>query len=120
MPNRLLVAVRAASADAANRAAAVIDPPPASDAFDQPLRQAGDATMTIVAYWCSWQLTTGTKAALVQAFRDEGFTTAELQPIPAQSSPNPAHNIFVFDADDWTDTQVGLALNVRRIPVDYA
>lgn len=119
MPDRLLVVVRAASVDAANRAAAVVNPPGAEDTFDQPLKLAGDATNTIVAYWCSWQLTAGTKAALLDAFHDEGFTTAELQPIPPEDNPTPAHNIFVFDADEWTSNQVGLALNVRRIPVDY-
>jgi hypothetical protein len=51
---RWLIVVKAANVADANAAARVVEPD--GDTLTVGLRQAGDATNTIVAYWCNWSM----------------------------------------------------------------
>ena len=66
---RLIIVVKAAARQMAEDACIVADPEAAGTFFPgQPLRNAGDATNTVVAYWTSWVMTQAQKDNLVAEF----------------------------------------------------
>jgi hypothetical protein len=110
---RAIIVARPAVANAMNQAAADIDVLGGAQTFTVPLRQAGDATNTIVGYWCSWALTPAMVTALRARLQARGATASEASVILAGQTPTPGNRIYFFDARDdvgWTPAQVLTAL----------
>lgn len=82
--------------------------------FDVPLRQAGDATNTVVAYWCDWWMSSATANKIQTWMLNHGATQAEASLIPvgtAQSTIR-AQRIAIFRYPDWTPDQVLSVLGI--------
>lgn len=76
--------------------------------FDVPLRQAGDATNTVVAYWCDWLMTSAVAQKIQTWMLNHGATSAEasLVPVGAAGSVIRQQRIAIFKFPDWTQEQV--------------
>jgi hypothetical protein len=113
---RLIVVVRAAKKDAANRAARVVDTDPnAGDTFTVPLRVAGDPTNAVAAYWCSWLMMRADGSKLLNALKTQGFSNAEIGIVAQGAAPNMAQDLWVFDDDVWAFEDVLTTLGFARV-----
>jgi hypothetical protein len=116
---RAIIVARPAVAAAMNQAAAQVDALGGAQTFTVPLRAAGDATNTIVGYWCSWALTAAQVTALRTALQSKGATAAETTPILLGQTPTPGQRIYFFDAREgvgWAPADVLTALGADTIP----
>ena len=112
---RAIIVARPAVAAAMNQAAAQVDALGGAQTFTVPLRQAGDATNTIVGYWCSWALTAAQVTALRTALQNKGATASETTPILVGQTPTPGNRVYFFDAREglgWAPADVLAALGV--------
>ena len=104
---RLIMVARPAVASMCNDAAqnSIAD---GNRPFDVSLRQAGDATNTIVAYWCDWLMTSATAQAIQAWMLNHDATQAEASLIPVGTSQATirAQRIAIFRDPDWTADQV--------------
>lgn len=118
---RAIIAARPAFAAAANTAAKRVDTTGGERTFTVALRQAGDATNTIRAYWCGWQLTPAMVTALRTRLQEQGATTADITVVPAARKGSytfPAEaKCAIFDAREgaWTAPEVLAALGMDRL-----
>jgi hypothetical protein len=115
---RAIIVARPAVATAMNQAAANIDALGGAQTFTVPLRAAGDATNTIVGYWCSWARTAAQVTALRAAMQNRGATVSETTAILAGQTPTPGNRIYFFDGRDgigWTPAQVLAALGADTL-----
>ena len=122
-----LIFVAAPVQDLACQLAQVADPTGWADEWSVPLRQAGDASNTVVGYWCQWVMTPDMKTALDGALASSSVsppaTDAERhvyvlgEALPALSS---TQRIVICDASDgqWTPDAGLAAMGLDRMPVD--
>ena len=107
---------------AANVASKQVDTIGGERAFTVGLRAAGDATNTIVAYWCSWLFNPAVLTVLKTAAKAGGFTTAEAteRPVGFTATVATLPRLAFFDDAVWTPaavlTALGLALPVSTLP----
>lgn len=116
---RAIIVAKPAVAAAMNQAAADIDALGGAQTFTVPLRVAGDATKTVVAYWCSWALTPAQISALRTALQNRGATVSEAAVILVGQTPTPGNRVYVFDGREdvgWTPGAVLTALNLAPLP----
>lgn len=119
---RLLLVVKAAARTLGNEVAQVADPTSTGDTFTVPLRLAGDATNTPVAYWTGWTMTPEQRQRLADEFgRRAGSFTVYLK---GQQVPTNANYWAFLDAQQdpatgWTPAEVLAALGYDRLaPTD--
>lgn len=116
---RLIMVARPAVASMCNDAAenSVAD---GHRPFDVPLRQAGDATNTVVAYWCDWLMSNATAQKIQTWMLNHGATQAEasLVPVGTAQSVIRQQRIAIFRDPDWSPAQVlaVLGLDVLEMP----
>lgn len=85
--------------------------------FTTPLRAAGDATNTTVAYWCSWLFDPNILANLKMLAVLAGLTTAETteRPLGFTSTPATLPRLAMFDWATWpvpTDVLAAMGLSL--------
>lgn len=109
---RYLLVVSEPFAQAANRAAAQVDPTGGAETFTVPLADSQGAT---VAYWCSWDMgATGHDFPSLQgALKAEGATDNERKPVGAGNDPV-FPRLSIFPADEWTPDAVLTELGLYR------
>jgi D-alanyl-D-alanine carboxypeptidase len=115
---RAIIVARPAVATAMNQAAATIDTLGGSQTFTVPLRTSGDATNTIVGYWCSWALTAALVTQLRTALQNKGATASEATVILAGQTPTPGNRVYFFDGREgigWSPDSVLAALGADRL-----
>jgi hypothetical protein len=103
----LLIIVRASAKDAANRVASTADPTTNGQAFDVPLRLAGDESDPPVpaAYWTTWTMAADMSQRLSDAY---GAQMAEaMTVIPVGGDVSQLDDVWFFDGA-W-DPQAALA-----------
>ena len=88
--------------------------------FDVPLRQAGDATNTVVAYWCDWLMDNTTASKIQTWMTNHGATTAEanLVPMGTAGSVIRQQRIAIFKYPDWSTDQVLPTLGLDVLAFD--
>ena len=115
---RLIMVARPAVASMCNDAAqnSIAD---GNRPFDVPLRVAGDATNTIVAYWCDWLMDTATASKIQTWMLNHGATTAEASLVPVGTSQSVIRQqrIAIFRDPDWTPDQVLSVLGLDVLAV---
>lgn len=113
---RLIMVARPAVASMCNDAAenSVAD---GHRPFDVPLRQAGDASNTVVAYWCDWLMDNTTAQKIQTWMLNNGATQAEasLVPVGTAGSVIRQQRIAIFKFPDWTPDQVLSVLGLDRL-----
>lgn len=115
---RAIIVARPAVAAAMNQAAADVDALGGGQTFTVPLRQAGDATNTIVGYWCSWALTPAMVTALRTRLQARGATVSETTIILTGQTPTPGNRVYFFDGREnvgWTPNAVLAALGADTL-----
>lgn len=115
---RLIMVARPAVASMCNDAAqnSIAD---GNRPFDVPLRQAGDATNTVVAYWCDWLMTSATAQKIQTWMLNHGATQAEasLVPVGTAQSVIRQQRIAIFRDPDWSSDQVLSTLGLDVLAV---
>lgn len=114
MPRLIMVARPAVAAmcnDAAENSVADGNRP-----FDVPLRVAGDASNTIVAYWCDWLMDNATAQKIQTWMLNHGATQAEasLVPVGTAQATIRQQRIAIFRDPDWSSAQVLSTLGLDR------
>jgi hypothetical protein len=115
---RAIIVARPAVANAMNQAAADVDVLGGAQTFTVPLRASGDATNTIVGYWCSWALTAAMVTALRTRLQARGATAAETTPILLGQTPTPGNRVYFFDGREgvgWAPADVLTALGADTL-----
>lgn len=112
-----IIVVRPNLRQAAEDAAVAADPEGGAGTFipGAPLRFAGDASNTVAAYWCQWNMKREQRSAFASSMG------GPMNIIAAGGKVNAAHDSWMFDATDgaWTAEQVLQALGFDRMaPVD--
>lgn len=112
---RLIIVVKAAIRTQANDLTSKADTGNTTTAtFTVPLERAG----SVVAYWCSWQLTQAHIDAIRTRLRAAGLSDVVVS--GAQKGtyvPNESANVYLFDGRDgqWTPQEVLNVLNLRTV-----
>jgi hypothetical protein len=109
---RWTIVVKTADVANANLAARVVEPD--GDTFTVGLRNAGDATNTITAYWCSWQMPSAVASNLAGQVRSRlGLTAQQMAVVPptnkAGYTPPAGWRLLVFDGTfgtGWTPDEI--------------
>jgi hypothetical protein len=73
-----------------------VDPTQTADSLQVPVRQLGDSTDTVAAYWASWNMDETDKNELRKGLRTIG-QAALLTPDDPLPAWNPARAAYVFD-----------------------
>lgn len=116
---RLTAVVRAAVLVNSNLASRDVDN--GGDAWTVPLRVAGDATNTIRAYWCGWQMTPAQAQNLRDRLIARGLLGAEVRVVDGTEKGtfvfDPTARAYIFDGREgqWTPTEVLAALGLARL-----
>jgi hypothetical protein len=113
VPVALFVVVRASQRQKAAAAAAAADPVGGTETFlpGVPLRVAGDAANTAVAFWCRWVMTDAERESFDAAMGGLDVLTADRRPDRRRS-------VWAFDATDWTPAEVLAALVLDTLDTD--
>lgn len=118
---RRIIVCTAALATVANAASKKVDTIGGERAFTVGLRAAGDATNTIVAYWCSWLFDPAVLATLKTYATAGGFTNAEAteRPVGFTATVAALPRLAFFDDAIWTPAAVltALGLDVLVLPL---
>ncbi len=75
-----------------------------------PLRAAGDAANTVVAYWCRWNMKVGQRAAFAEAMGGPMQIT-----LPGQSVPRNRDRWMFDSTTGWEPHEVWAALNLEPV-----
>lgn len=109
----VFIVVKAALRAQAEAAAIQADPAGGAGTFNPgvPLRAAGDASNTTVAYWCRWNMKPQQRAAFASNIG------GPLAVINKGSQPNLSRDKWMLNAADgqWTDVEVLAALGYDRL-----
>ena len=113
---RRIIVCNLAVAAVANAASKQVDTIGGERAFTVGLRAAGDATNTIVAYWCSWLFDPTVLATLKTKATAGGFTAAEgtERAVGFTASTATLPRLAFFDDALWTPDAVLAALGLDR------
>ena len=113
---RLIIVVKAAVRQAAEDTAIVADPEGGAGTFvpGTPLRAAGDATNTPVAYWTAWTMTQEQKDRLVAEF---GRRAGDFTIYPAGANLPSNRSYWMCDANEggWAPEGVLAALGYAAL-----
>lgn len=113
-----IIVVKASLRQGAEAAAIAADPEGGAGTFvpGVPLRIAGDATNTVVAYWCRWNMKPSQRAVFAQTIGGPNNIIAAGGNVPAFSGQR---DRWFFNAAEgaWTSDQVLAALGLARISV---
>lgn len=103
------IVVRASKQQAAESAAIAADPEGGAGTFvpGTPLRAAGDATNTVVAYWARWNMKPSQRSAFASNMG------GPINVLTVDKTPNKAHDQWMLDASEgqWTNEAVLAALD---------
>ena len=109
----VFIVVRPALQAAAEAAAVAADPTGGAGTFvpGVPLRLAGDATNTVAAYWCRWNMKPAQRAAFAAAIG------GPINVLALGQTPNLTRDRWMLDATDgaWTPDQVLAALGLTTL-----
>lgn len=114
MPQLIMVA-RPAVVSMCNAAATNADPDGRTP-FTVPLKQAGDASNTVAAYWCCWTMTSPVGLAIRAWMTNHGATAGETKVYAAGQNPPAGNRIAIFDGAGWAPDQVLAQLGLAIIP----
>ena len=105
---RRIIVVAADQQAAFNQGSQQVDTDGWQKEMSVPLRKAGDATNTVVAYWCSWEMTDATRQTLDAVLATEQPTAVEAhvygvgETLPAFGT----QRIWLIDGDTVSPEQV--------------
>lgn len=108
---RVLIVTPAANRDLVKATLLALDSTGES-LLNSPLRQAGDSTNVIIAYWASWATDDLTRQAIMQAVRNAGWKpaprAAEVKVyLPGDVVPSfGAQRIWLFEGTTWEPQDV--------------
>lgn len=109
----VFIVIRPALQVAAEAAAVAADPTGGAGTFvpGKPLRTAGDATNTVVAYWCRWNMMPSQRSAFAASIG------GPINVLAAGQTPSMARDRWMMDANDgaWTPAQVLASLGMDTL-----